>query len=108
MLGSLTGPCLFLSWSNNVCCTWQCERGKSGGLTLDEPGSPDRVVQTDLIPPEQPQTLEGLPLGRDNLTAAREKQALSHCCKVEKYIIYEAGQISGKLLFFLFKETIHS
>lgn len=45
---------------------------KSGGLTLNEPSSPDRIVQTDLIPPQQPQPLERLPLRRDYLTAAKK------------------------------------
>lgn len=42
-------------------------------LTLNEPSSPDCIVQTDLVPPQQTQTLERLPLGRDNLTTARKK-----------------------------------
>lgn len=42
-------------------------------LTLNEPSSPDCIVQTDLVPPQQTQTLERLPLGRDDLTTARKK-----------------------------------
>lgn len=42
-------------------------------LTLNEPSSPDCIVQTDLVPPQQTQTLERLPLGRDDFTTARKK-----------------------------------
>lgn len=47
---------------------------KSVGLTLNEPSSPDRVVQTDLVSPQQPQTLKRLPLGGDYLTTAKTKK----------------------------------
>ena len=53
------------------------EEVKSGGLTLNEPGSPDGVVQTDLISPQQPQTLKRLPLGRDYLTTGKKTHHLS-------------------------------
>lgn len=45
----------------------------TGALTLNEPSSPDRVVQTDLVSPKQPQTLKRLPLGGDYLTTVRKK-----------------------------------
>jgi len=44
----------------------------STGLTLNEPSSPDGIVQTDLIPPQQPQTLKRLPLGGEYLRAANK------------------------------------
>lgn len=44
-----------------------------GALTLNEPSSPDRVIQTDLVSPKQPQTLKRLPLGGDYLTTVRKK-----------------------------------
>lgn len=55
--------------------TWrqQTEEVRSGGLTLNEPSSPDRVVQTDLVSPQQPQALKRFPLGRDYLTTAKQK-----------------------------------
>lgn len=49
---------------------------ESGGLTLYEPSSPDGIVQTDLIPPQQPQTFKRLPLWGDYLTTAKEKTIL--------------------------------
>lgn len=54
----------------------EVEEVKSGGLTLNEPSSPDRIVQTDLIPPQQPQPLERLPLRGDYLTAAKRKHTI--------------------------------
>lgn len=44
----------------------------AGGLTLDEPGSPDGVVQTDLIPPQQAQAFKRLPFGGHYLATARQ------------------------------------
>lgn len=57
-------------------CRQQREEVKSGGLTLNEPSSPDCIVQTDLISPQQPQTLKRLPLGRDYLTTAKKKEII--------------------------------
>lgn len=42
-------------------------------LTLHVPGPPDCVVKADLVSPEQLQTFEVLPLGRDQLPAERKK-----------------------------------
>lgn len=42
-------------------------------LTLNEPSSPDCIVETNLVPPQQTQTFERLPLGRDYLTTAKRK-----------------------------------
>lgn len=50
------------------------EEVRSGGLTLNEPSSPDRVVQTDLVSPQQPQTLKRFPLGRDYLATAKQNK----------------------------------
>lgn len=40
-------------------------------LTLDIPGSPDGVVEADLVSAEQLETFEILPLGRHQLTTVR-------------------------------------
>ena len=43
-------------------------------LTLNIPGPPDGIVQTDLVPPQQAQTFKILPLWRGNLTAGKSTQ----------------------------------
>lgn len=67
------------------------EEVKSGGLTLNEPSSPDRIVQTDLISPQQPQTLKRLPLGGDYLTAANKTHNQS---ENRQFVQMENGQCS--------------
>lgn len=46
-------------------------------LTLNEPSSPNCIVQTNLVSPQQTQTLERLPLGRDDLPTARRRSKTS-------------------------------
>lgn len=47
---------------------------ESSGLTLNEPSSPDGIVQPDLVSPQQAQTLERLPLRRDYLTTVKKEK----------------------------------
>lgn len=45
---------------------------RRGGLTLNEPSSPDRIIQTDLISPQQAKTLKRLPFWGDYFTTGRQ------------------------------------
>lgn len=53
-------------------CRSLSEHECKGILTLHVPGPPDGVVEADLVSPEQLQTFEVLPLGRDQLPAERQ------------------------------------
>lgn len=48
---------------------WAARAGSGPILTLDVPGPPDSIVETDFIPAQQSQPLEILPLGRHQLPA---------------------------------------
>ena len=75
---------------------------KSGGLTLNVPASPDGIVNTNFIPPQQPQTLKRLPLRWDDLTTATEgKKTLKNILFVESIIFssWLVAQTSDKILF---------
>lgn len=59
-----------------------------GGLTLDEPSSPDGIIQTDLISPQQAQALKRLPFGGHYLATARQIHLVHK----------DAHSVKGKLL----------
>lgn len=48
------------------------QRVGGGGLTLDEPSSPDGIIQTDLISAQQAQALKSLPFWGHYLATARD------------------------------------
>lgn len=50
---------------------------RRGGLTLNEPSSPDRIIQTDLISPQQAKTLKRLPFWGNYFTTARQMMVSS-------------------------------
>lgn len=61
---------------HTLCRSQAAER--EGMLTLHVPGPPDGVVEADLVSPEQLQTFEVLPLGRDQLPAERQDKPISN------------------------------
>lgn len=72
------------------------EVGVQPSLTLDEPSSPYAVVQTNLVPPQQPKTFEGLPFWRNNLSTETNKNRQLH----NKYLgDYKMGQGSRFILY---------
>lgn len=66
-----------------------------GGLTLDEPGSPDGIIQTDLISPQQAQALKRLPFRGHYLATAR------HIHFVHQHTHPVKGKLLAALISFL-------
>lgn len=73
---------------------------EEGELTLNEPGSPDPIIQTDLVPPEQPQAFERFPLRGDNFTTKKKRNNFAiNYDKRLCYLLSQDLQICSKVLY---------